>query len=235
MAQRFKNKIVSVNTTGSNVVLLTCPSNKTIVIKNVILFNGNASTATQTLYFVDNSQSSSTAILFGDTFTTAASGNTVFSYRWVLEESDVLQYQTSHNAQRITINYVEIDNFDSGNKTRYKHTSFNSTTEDSYVYLLTPSAGHAMIVKTLALKNLSGSDSTASLRLIEATTNTYVPIMEATIEDDTSVGDGEFDYFISSRTIVLEAGDSLQLQMSEQPWTSIIHYMEIPELSSKTK
>jgi len=235
MSQIFKNKIGTVSTTGSNVDLITCPSNKTILIRNIRIFNENASTATQTLYFIDNSQSSSTAILWGDSFTVTASNSAVFSTRFVLEENDKIQFQTSHNAQKITINYVEIDNFDSGNKTRYKHTSFNSTTEDSYVYLLTPSAGHAMIVKTLALKNLSGSDSTASLRLIEATTNTYVPIMEATIEDDTSVGDGEFDYFISSRTIVLEAGDSLQLQMSEQPWTSIIHYMEIPELSSKTK
>jgi len=107
-------------------------------------------------------------------------------------------------------------------------TSVRSTTEDSYVLLLTVSTGHTMIVKNIALKNLSGSDATASLRLVEATTNTYVPITEGTLEDDTVSGDSEFDYFISTNTIVLEAGDSLQFQLSEQPWTSTVHYMEIP-------
>jgi len=235
MSQIFKNKIGTVSTTGSNVDLITCPSNKTILIRNIRIFNENASTATQTLYFIDNSQSSSTAILWGDSFTVTASNSAVFSTRFVLEENDKIQFQTSHNAQKITINYVEIDNFDSGNKTRYKHTSIRSTTEDSYVYLLTPSAGHTQIIKYIALKNLSGNDATVNLRLVEATTDTYVPLVSGTLEDDTDTSASEFDYFLNGNTLVLEAGDSLQVQFSEQPWTSMVHYMEIPELSSKTK
>ena len=225
MAQQFKNKIFTIDTTGSNVDAITCPAGKTIVIRNILIFNGNAATATQSLFFIDNSQSSSTANLFGDTYTISAGGNTAFTYRWVLEENDKIQIQTNKNAQRFSIHYVEIDK---SAGTQYKMTSVRSTTEDSYVLLLTVSTGHTMIVKNIALKNLSGSDATASLRLVEATTNTYVPITEGTLEDDTVSGDSEFDYFISSNTIVLEAGDSLQFQLSEQPWTSTVHYMEIP-------
>jgi len=225
MAQTFKNKIFTINTTGSNVDAVTCPAGKTMLIRNLMIFNDNASTTNQTLYFVDNSQSSSTANLWGDTYSISAGGSSAFAYRWVLEESDKIQIQTDVNAQRYCLNYVELDN---ATGTQYKMTSIRSTTEDSYVLLLTVSTGHTMIIKHIGLKNLSGSDSTASLRIVEASTNTYVPIVEGTIEDDTSSGDGEFDYYLLSRTIVLEAGDSLQLQMSEQPWTSTIHFMEIP-------
>ena len=211
MALKFKNRIFTINTTGSNVDAVTCPAGKTMLIRNLMMFNGNASTSIQSLYFVDDSQNSSLANLWGDTYSIAAGGATSFNYRWVLEESDKIQIQTDVNAQRYCLNYVELDN---AGGTQYKMTSIKSTTEDSYVLLLTVSTGHTMIIKHLALKNLSGSDSTASLRIVEATTNTYVPLFETTIEDDTSSGDGEYDYAITSPTIVLEAGDSLQLQMS---------------------
>ena len=161
----------------------------------------------------------------GDTYSISAGASSAFAYRWVLEESDKIQIQTDVNAQRYCLNYVELDN---ATGTQYKMTSIRSTTEDSYVLLLTVSTGHTMIIKHIALKNLSGNDATANLRIVEATTNTYVPIVSGTLEDDTVSGDSEFDYYFSNRTIVLEAGDSLQLQMSEQPWTSTIHFMEIP-------
>ena len=225
MAQTFKNNIFTIDTTGSNVDAVTCPAGKTMLIRNLLMFNDNASTSNQTLYFVDNSQSSSTANLWGDTYSISAGGNSSFTYRWVLEESDKIQIQTNVNAQRYCLNYVELDNASS---TQYKMTSIRSTTEDSYVYLLTVSTGHMMIIKHIALKNLSGSDATASLRIVEATTNTYVPLVEGTLEDDTDSSAGEYDYHLISRTIVLEAGDSLQFQLSEQPWTSTIHYMEVP-------
>ena len=225
MAQTFKNKIFTINTTGSNVDAVTCPAGKTMLIRNLMIFNDNASTSNQTLHFVDNSQSSSTANLWGDTYSISASTSTAFVNRWVLEESDKIQIQTDVNAQRYCLNYVELDN---ATGTQYKMTSIRSTTEDSYVLLLTVSTGHTMIIKHIGLKNLSGSDATANLRIVEATTNTYVPIVSGTLEDDTVSGDSEFDYYLLNRTIVLEAGDSLQLQMSEQPWTSTIHFMEIP-------
>jgi hypothetical protein len=225
MAQTFKNKIFTIDTTGSNVDAVTCPAGKTMLIRNLMIFNDNASTTNQTLYFVDNSQSSSTANLWGDTYSISAGASSAFAYRWVLEESDKIQIQTDVNAQRYCLNYVELDN---ATGTQYKMTSIRSTTEDSYVLLLTVSTGHTMIIKHIALKNLSGNDATANLRIVEATTNTYVPIVSGTLEDDTVSGDSEFDYYFSNRTIVLEAGDSLQLQMSEQPWTSTIHFMEIP-------
>ena len=225
MAQQFKNKIFTINTTGSNVDAVTCPAGKTMLIRYLLMFNDNASTSVQSLYFVDDSQNSSLANLWADTYGIGAGLSTAFTYRWVLEESDKIQIQTDVNAQRYCLNYVELDN---AGGTQYKMTSIKSTTEDSYVLLLTVSTGHTMIIKHLALKNLSGSDSTASLRIVEATTNTYVPIVEGTIEDNTVTNDSEYDYALVSRTIVLEAGDSLQLQMSEQPWTSTIHFMEIP-------
>ena len=225
MALKFKNRIFTINTTGSNVDAVTCPAGKTMLIRNLMMFNDNASTSIQSLYFVDDSQNSSLANLWGDTYGIGAGGSGAFTYRWVLEESDKIQIQTDVNAQRYCLNYAELD---SAVRTRYKMTSIKSTTEDAYVLLLNVSTGYTIIVKHIGLKNLSGSDSTASLRIVEATTNTYVPLFETTIEDNTVSNDSEYDYLITSPTIVLEAGDSLQLQMSEQPWTSTIHFMEIP-------
>ena len=227
MAQQFKNNFGVINTTGAPITILTCPAGKTVVIKTIIINNGNAATSTQSLWFLDYSQSTSLSIKFGDDYTLGADRTTSWGYRFVLEENDKIGIQTSHNAQNIIVNYVEIDN---AGGTQYKHISFKSTIEDAYVNLVTPSTGHIMIIKAIAFKNLSGSDATASLRIIEAVTDNNVPIIENwTIEDDTVSGDSEYDYYISSSfTIVLEAGDRLAFQLSEQPWTSTLHYMEVP-------
>ena len=40
MAQQFKNKIFTIDTTGSNVDAITCPAGKTIVIRNVLINKG---------------------------------------------------------------------------------------------------------------------------------------------------------------------------------------------------
>ena len=58
------------------------------------------------------------------------------------------------------------------------------------------------------------------MRLVEATTNTYVPIETGTVNDTATA--------VFTQTQVLEPGDSLQLYNTEQPFTSTIIYMELP-------
>lgn len=113
---------------------------------------------------------------------------------------------------------------DSSSRTRYKHISKKITTEDSFVSLITAPTGHTVIVKTLAVANISGTNATGAdneIRLVEAATNTFVPIAQGTLNDSTAA-------LFQTSTFVLEPGDSLQARFTEQPYTATIFYQELP-------
>ena len=220
MAQLFKNFIATTNTTGSAVTFLECPTGKTLVTTNITAYNDNASNATQTLHLTDKSESTAYTIVFGDTdgYAITAKNAIVWGYNFILEEGDKIGFQTDVNAQRISGSYVLLD---SASKTRYRHKSIKITTEDQYATLLTAPAGHTLIVKVLRIGNISGTNASNNvLRLVEATTNTYVPIETGTVNDTATA--------VFTQTQVLEPGDSLQLYNAEQPFTSTILYMELP-------
>ena len=220
MAQQFKNFIATTNTTGSAVTFLECPSGKTLIVRNLNIFNDNANTATQTLHLTDKSESEAYTIVFGDTdgYTIGTKANTSWGYRFVLEEGDKIGFQTDVDSQRIAGSYVLLD---SSGRTKYKHKSVKFTSEDEYVTLLTAPAGHTLIIKVIRLGNVSGTNATSNiLRLVEATTNTYVTLSQGTINDTATA--------VFTSTFVLEPGDTIQFLNTEEPMTSTILYMEMP-------
>ncbi len=84
-------------------------------------------------------------------------------------------------------------------------------------------AGHTIIMKHLFLKNKSGTNATGTdneLRLIQATTNTFVPFARGTLNNDASASFGN--------TMVLEPGDKVQSRITEQPYHVSIFYQELP-------
>ena len=224
MPQLFKNFIATTNTTGSAVTFLECPAGKTLIVRSMTSFNDNASTATQKLHLLDASESTSDTIIFGDPdgYSITSKNAVIFTLnRFVLEEGDKIGFETDVNAQRISGSFVLLD---SSSRTRYKHISKKVTTEDSFVSLITAPAGHTVIVKTLVISNISGTNATGSdneIRLVEAATNTFVPIAQGTLNNNSSAQ-------FQTSTFVLEPGDSIQSRFTEQPYTATVFYQELP-------
>ena len=221
MAQEFKNFIATTNTTGSAVTFLECPTGKTLITRTITAFNDNASNATQKLHLLDKSESTTVTIVLGDPDGyTLNSKNTVnWGTRIVLEEGDKIGFETDVNAQRISGNYVLLD---SSSRTKYKHISKKVETEDSFVSLVTAPAGHTLIIKNLTIANISGTNATGTdneVRMV-ADDNTYVPLAQGTLNN------GVHTSFTS--TFVLEPGDSIQARFTEEPWTYVLFYQELP-------
>jgi len=221
MAQEFKNFIATTNTTGSAVTFLECPTGKTLIIRNMTAFNDNASNATQKLHLLDKSESTTVTIVFGDPdgYTITSKNSINWGYRFVLEEGDRVGFETDVNAQRISGNYVLLD---SSSRTKYKHISKKVETEDSFVSLVTAPAGHTIIIKTIVVANISGTNATGSdneIRLV-ADDNTYVPISQGTLNNGAAA--------TFNTTFVLEPGDSIQARFTEEPWTHTVLYQELP-------
>ena len=224
MPQLFKNFIATTNRTGSAVTFLECPAGKTLIVRSMTSFNDNASTATQKLHLLDASESTSDTVIFGDPdgYSITSKDSVIFTLnRFVLEEGDKIGFETNVDSQRISGSFVLLD---SSSRTRYKHISKKITTEDSFVSLITAPTGHTVIVKTLAVANISGTNATGAdneIRLVEAATNTFVPIAQGTLNDSTAA-------LFQTSTFVLEPGDSLQARFTEQPYTATIFYQELP-------
>ena len=221
MAQEFKNFIATTNTTGSAVTFLECPAGKTLITRNITAFNDNANTATQKLHLLDKSESTTVTIVLGDPdgYTINTKSAITWGTRIVLEEGDKIGFETDVNAQRISGNYVLLD---SSSRTKYKHISKKVETEDSFVSLVTAPAGHTIIIKSITVANISGTNATGSdneLRMV-ADDNTYVPLSQGNLNNGANVN------FYT--TFILEPGDSIQARFTEEPWTYNVFYQELP-------
>ena len=221
MAQEFKNFIATTNTTGSAVPFLECPTGKTLITRTMTAFNDNANTATQKLHLLDKSESTTVTIVLGDPdgYTINSKNTITWTTRIVLEEGDRIGFETDVDSQRISGNYVLLD---SSSRTKYRHTTKKVETEDSFVSLVTAPAGHTIIIKTIVVANISGTNATGSdneLRLV-ADDNTYVPISQGTLNNGSAA--------TFTTTFVLEPGDSIQARFTEEPWTYVVFYQELP-------
>ena len=221
MAQEFKNFIATTNTTGSAVTFLECPTGKTLITRTMTAFNDNANTATQKLHLLDKSESTTVTIVLGDPdgYTINSKSSTTWVTRIVLEEGDKIGFETDVNAQRISGNYVLLD---SSSRTKYKHISKKVETEDSFVSLVTAPAGHTLIIKNISIANISGTNATGSdneFRMV-ADDNTYVPLSQGALSNGAAAS--------FATTFVLEPGDSIQVRLTEEPWTYVVFYQELP-------
>ena len=220
MSQLFQNFIGTTNVTGSPVTFKECPTGKTLIFSGLTNFNGNASTVTQQIHMIDASESTSQTVELGASYTITSNNAAFSSLKFVLEEGDKLGFQSDQDTQRISGSFVLLD---SSSRTRYRHISKVITTEDSFVDLIEAPAGHTIIMKTLFLKNKSGSNATGTdneLRLIQATTNTFVPFARGTLNNDAAAS--------FTNTMVLEPGDKVQSRITEQPYHVSIFYQELP-------
>ena len=220
MSQLFKNFIATTNVTGSPVTFKECPTGKTLIFSGITNFNGNASTVTQQVHMVDASESTSQTVELFSSYTITSNNALFSSVKFILEEGDKLGFQSDQDTQRISGSFVLLD---SSSRTRYRHISKVITTEDSFVDILEAPAGHTIIIKTLSVKNKSGTNATGTdneLRLVEATTNTFVPFARGTLNNDSSAS--------FTNTMVLEPGDKVQSRITEQPYHVSIFYQELP-------
>ena len=186
MSQLFKNFIATTNVTGSPVTFKECPTGKTLIFSGITNFNGNASSVTQQVHMVDASESTSQTVELFSSYTITSNNALFSSVKFILEEGDKLGFQSDQDTQRISGSFVLLD---SSSRTRYRHISKIITTEDSFVDILEAPAGHTIIIKTLSVKNKSGTNATGTdneLRLVEATTNTFVPFARGTLNNDSS-------------------------------------------------
>ena len=220
MSQLFKNFIATTNVTGSPVTFKECPTGKTLIFSGITNFNGNASSVTQQVHMVDASESTSQTVELFSSYTITSNNALFSSVKFILEEGDKLGFQSDQDTQRISGSFVLLD---SSSRTRYRHISKVITTEDSFVDILEAPAGHTIIIKTLSVKNKSGTNATGTdneLRLVEATTNTFVPFARGTLNNDSSAS--------FTNTMVLEPGDKVQSRITEQPYHVSVFYQELP-------
>jgi hypothetical protein len=220
MSQLFKNFIATTNVTGSPVTFKECPTGKTLIFSGITNFNGNASSVTQQVHMVDASESTSQTVELFSSYTITSNNALFSSVKFILEEGDKLGFQSDQDTQRISGSFVLLD---SSSRTRYRHISKIITTEDSFVDILEAPAGHTIIIKTLSVKNKSGTNATGTdneLRLVEATTNTFVPFARGTLNNDSSAS--------FTNTMVLEPGDKVQSRITEQPYHVSVFYQELP-------
>ena len=220
MSQLFQNFIGTTNVTGSPVTFKECPTGKTLIFSGLTNFNGNASTVSQQFHMIDASESTSQTVELGNEYTINSNQAAFTTLKIVLEEGDKLGFQSDQDTQRISGSFVLLD---SSSRTRYRHISKVITTEDSFVDLIEAPAGHTIIMKTLFLKNKSGSNATGTdneIRLVEATTNTFVPFARGTLNNDVATS--------FTNTMVLEPGDKVQSRITEQPYHVSIFYQELP-------
>ena len=222
MTLQFKNKIATSDTTGSKVVFFTCPAGKTVVFKTIHLFNNDTNNVAQTTYILDHSNDSSNSYALGsdpDTYTINAGGNAGWTLPIILEENDQIQFQSDQDNQHFMGSYVEMDN---ASYTRFRHITKKITSEDAYTTIFECPTGSTCIIRYWQLHNLHGSNNATAniLAVVEQTTNTYVYLAYGTINSSAGVND-------ATRTYVLESGDRLRLQNTEQPFTVTVFYQEI--------
>jgi|TARA_Y100000114_G_C11720672_1_gene308295 hypothetical protein len=107
MTIQYKNQGINLNSTGT-ISVLTCPSNATILIKQIQINNGSGSAVNLNVQVTDSSASASFRI-FNEAVTGAATKD-IINYTLVLEASDILK-MTAGTADEIQgiISYALLD------------------------------------------------------------------------------------------------------------------------------
>ena len=107
MTIQYKNQGINLNSTGT-ISVLTCPSNATILIKQIQINNGSGGAVNLNVQVTDSSASASFRI-FNEALTCAATKD-IINYTLVLEASDILK-MTAGTADEIQgiISYALLD------------------------------------------------------------------------------------------------------------------------------
>ena len=107
MTIQYKNQGINLNSTGT-LSVLTCPSNATILIKQIQINNGSGGAVNLNVQVTDSSASASFRI-FNEAVTGAATKD-IINYTLVLEASDILK-MTAGTADEIQgiISYALLD------------------------------------------------------------------------------------------------------------------------------
>ena len=107
MTIQYKNQGINLNSTGT-ISVLTCPSNATILIKQIQINNGSGGAVNLNVPVTDSSASASFRI-FNEAVTGAATKD-IINYTLVLEASDILK-MTAGTADEIQgiISYALLD------------------------------------------------------------------------------------------------------------------------------
>ena len=115
MAVEYKNKIVSVTSTGSDETIYTCPTSTSLVkymaiVKTFTIFNTTGGAGTLYIRFLDSSASSTDTIrIFGTSaFGTQVTVNATDMGPIVLESADVLKMQADVQPIRAFVSVMEI-------------------------------------------------------------------------------------------------------------------------------
>ncbi len=107
MTIQYKNQGINLNSTGT-ISVLTCPSNATILIKQIQVNNGSSSAVNLNVQVTDTS-ATATFRIFNESITGAATKD-IINYTLVLEASDILK-MTAGTADEIQgiISYALLD------------------------------------------------------------------------------------------------------------------------------
>tara|TARA_R100000742_G_C4239688_1_gene59598 strand:+ start:103 stop:798 length:696 start_codon:yes stop_codon:yes gene_type:complete len=224
MAIEYKSHIRTSSATGSKIDFFTCPAGKTAVFKTIIMYNNDTNNNAQTTYLLDHSNDTSNSYALGDPdgYTIPSGSNTSWTTPIVLEENDMIKFQNDQDSQFYYGSYVLMDN--AGN-TRFKHITKKITSEDAYSTIYTCPTGSRAILKYWQITNAHGSNNATGniLAYVDASTDpdTFVYLSFGTINSSAIAYDG-------SRTYNFNAGDSLQIYNTEQPFIITAFFMEMP-------
>ena len=115
MAVEYKNKIVSVTSTGSDETIYTCPTSTSLVkymaiVKTFTIFNTTGGAGTLYIRFLDSSASSTDTIrmFLTSAFGTQVTVNATDMGPIVLESADVLKMQADVQPIRAFVSVMEI-------------------------------------------------------------------------------------------------------------------------------
>lgn len=215
MAAQFKNVVTEIDTTGSTQLLLRCPAGKTIIVKNLIVQNENASNSNNFLAVEDNSISTSARAI--QAITISAGGSTGLNVPIILEEQDELRWQTDVSDQHINLHYVQLD---AGVRQRYRGICKQLTTADSADSFITCPTGSTIIVNFVQFCNQSGGTaSNNSFTITDSSASSTKIIDKGAVANNGIAG--------FNRTFVLESGDSLNFTPDEQPFNVYASFLEI--------
>ena len=115
MAVEYKNKIVSVTSTGSDETIYTCPTSTSLVkymaiVKTFTIFNTTGGAGTLYIRFLDSSASSTDTIrmFLTSAFGTQVTVNATDMGPIVLESADVLKMQADVQPIRAFVSVMEV-------------------------------------------------------------------------------------------------------------------------------
>ena len=215
VAAQFKNVITEVDTTGSGQTLLTCPANKTILIRTFFVKNSNSADSNHFLAITDKSISSSSIPISFFSIDVSVADITVNKVPIVLESEDSFQFQTSQANQHVTMAYVELD---TGVTQRYRAQAV-ALVSGATSNILTCPSGSTIIINFFSFFNNSGGTvANNSVTMVKSSGQTN------TIDEGSLANLGAFSIH---QSFVLESGDSLRCVAQDSNMTFYVSYLEI--------